>query len=355
MSTPAELALERALAAATPAEMLPHLLDAWREYEAPAIADLIDVATARALVGRDPIDDAATLDARQAQWMELAASGDPLVVPWLIERTFTPRIALTVARLNALWKLPRDPRIAAGLLALTTRAGLLARSSLWTRLLRIVRNQHDVRSIAAIEARLAQFEASAVAKTESETALAARLAQTRLMLAGQILVPPAPRDELFARVAERLADPDAARAVAVAKTAEDFCAEIWARPKDDGPREVFADWLIEQGDPRGELIALQIARERGAAAPEGIKRERKLLAEHARTWLGALSPVVKNFVFERGFLARAEIMWRRLAERPELMTHPAWATVREYKLAAEGERVCDPWLDHMIALGAKRV
>jgi uncharacterized protein (TIGR02996 family) len=355
VSTPAEISLERALAADDPVQMLRHLLDAWREYEAPAIADLIDVATARALAGREPIEDAASLDARQAQWLELAATADPLTIPWLIERTFTTRVALTIERLNALWKLPRDPRIAAGLLALTSRAGLSARSSLWTRLLRIVRNQHDLRSIATIDARLAQLAASMVAKTESETALAARLAQTRVMLAGRILVPPAPRDALFAQLAARLADPTVARAVATSKTAEDFCAEVWANPMEDGPREVFGDWLIEQGDPRGELIALQIARARGTASPEGVKRERKLLAEHARSWLGALSPVVKNFVFERGFLARAEIMWRRLAERPELMTHPAWATIREYKLAAEGERSCDAWLDHMIALGAKRV
>ena len=37
------------------------------------------------------------------------------------------------------------------------------------------------------------------------------------------------------------------------------------------------------------------------------------------------------------------------------MIHPAWATVREYTLAQPGERSCDPWLDHMIALGAKRI
>ena len=89
------------------------------------------------------------------------------------------------------------------------------------------------------------------------------------MLAARILVPPAPRDQLFTQLAARLADPDAERKVAVAKTAEDFYAEIWAKPKDDGPREVFADWLIEQGDPRGELIALQIARARGTAEPDG--------------------------------------------------------------------------------------
>src|SRR4051812_39840541 len=27
------------------------------------------------------------------------------------------------------------------------------------------------------------------------------------------------------------------------------------RPDDDGPRLVYADWLLERGDPRGEYIA----------------------------------------------------------------------------------------------------
>jgi len=218
-----------------------------------------------------------------------------------------------------------------------------------------VRNQNDARSIATIEARLAAFEASKVAKTESEVTLARRLEEARALLAARILVPPAPRDDLLAKLAHRLADPDAASAVAAAKTAADFLAEIWAQPKDDGPREVFADWLTERGDPRGELIALQIGRAHGRSTDESQKRERKLLAAYARTWLDVLAPVVKNFTFERGFPSRCEVMWRRLAEQPALMTHPAWATVHTYKLAPEGERACDPWLDHMIALGAKRV
>ena len=30
-----------------------------------------------------------------------------------------------------------------------------------------------------------------------------------------------------------------------------------AAPDDDGPRMVYADWLMELGDPRGEFIAIQ--------------------------------------------------------------------------------------------------
>lgn len=37
-------------------------------------------------------------------------------------------------------------------------------------------------------------------------------------------------------------------------------AAIEAAPDDDAPRMVYADWLLERGDPRGELIQIQTAR-----------------------------------------------------------------------------------------------
>jgi uncharacterized protein (TIGR02996 family) len=40
-------------------------------------------------------------------------------------------------------------------------------------------------------------------------------------------------------------------------TTEDaFVATILAAPHDDTPRLIFADWLDEQGDPRGELLRI---------------------------------------------------------------------------------------------------
>jgi hypothetical protein len=116
---------------------------------------------------------------------------------------------------------------------------------------------------------------------------------------------------------------------------------------------VFADWLIQRGDPRGEFITLQLAKARGNE--EGLKRERVLVVEHGRSWLGPLEPVISNqYTFERGFLFRCKISWRKLAAAPHLFKHPAWATVREYVLDPAGEKTCDAWLDHMIAVGAKR-
>jgi uncharacterized protein (TIGR02996 family) len=41
----------------------------------------------------------------------------------------------------------------------------------------------------------------------------------------------------------------------------DFEAAIIADTDDVGAYTVYADWLLERGDPRGELITVQLARE----------------------------------------------------------------------------------------------
>jgi uncharacterized protein (TIGR02996 family) len=40
-------------------------------------------------------------------------------------------------------------------------------------------------------------------------------------------------------------------------TEKDLLAAIYAAPDDDGPRLVYGDWLVEQGNPRGELVQVQ--------------------------------------------------------------------------------------------------
>lgn len=82
-------------------------------------------------------------------------------------------------------------------------------------------------------------------------------------------------------------------------------AEVVAHPEDDGPRLVLADWLLEQGDPRGELIQVQC---RHASAPAGAlaARANQLIAEHGVRWSSHLLPDAGRPVFERGFVARVE-------------------------------------------------
>ena len=85
-------------------------------------------------------------------------------------------------------------------------------------------------------------------------------------------------------------------------------AAIYAAPDDDAPRLTWADWLSEQGDPRGEFVVLQIARSRGRVTPAARAREAELLTLHRSRFLGALEPHLhlKGLRFDRGFLARCE-------------------------------------------------
>ena len=48
---------------------------------------------------------------------------------------------------------------------------------------------------------------------------------------------------------------------------------ICENPDDDGPKLVYADWLIERKQPLGELIVLQIARSKSKVSVEARARE----------------------------------------------------------------------------------
>jgi len=60
---------------------------------------------------------------------------------------------------------------------------------------------------------------------------------------------------------------------------------ILASPDDDAPRIVYADWLTERGDPRGEFITVQLAL---AKRPTDAlrAREAELLKKHKKAWVG---------------------------------------------------------------------
>jgi uncharacterized protein (TIGR02996 family) len=64
-------------------------------------------------------------------------------------------------------------------------------------------------------------------------------------------------------------------------------------PDDLGAHAAYADWLTQQGDPRGEFIQVQLALEDpGRSAKERKKlqkREKELLTKHQREWLGDLA------------------------------------------------------------------
>ncbi|MEO8549142.1 MAG: TIGR02996 domain-containing protein, partial [Kofleriaceae bacterium] len=132
-----------------------------------------------------------------------------------------------------------------------------------------------------------------------------------LALADDAARPPPPPEPIVADDAELIALRDA----------------VYADPAADEPRLIYADALQSRGDPRGELIALQVAR---AADQRHVptQRERVLVARIADACAGPLAPCLDGFVLARGFVVRCTTKPGTRASE-HLARHAAWATVDE--------------------------
>src|SRR5271166_2823409 len=79
---------------------------------------------------------------------------------------------------------------------------------------------------------------------------------------------------------------------------EQLEAAILDNPDDLAAQAAYADWLGEQGDPRGELTAVQLAMEEEGLTTERRdelrQREQELLQAHQAVWLGAWAPLAQT-------------------------------------------------------------
>lgn len=78
--------------------------------------------------------------------------------------------------------------------------------------------------------------------------------------------------------------------------------QLAERPDDRALRLVFADWLQEEGDPRGEIITLCA---RGELSLTEQRKIARLTLKHAGEWLGPLAAIADLFRtrFHEGFLS----------------------------------------------------
>jgi uncharacterized protein (TIGR02996 family) len=109
-------------------------------------------------------------------------------------------------------------------------------------------------------------------------------------------------------------------------------AALAADPDDLGAHMAYADWLTEQGDPRGEFIQVQLALEdpsRRAEERERLRqREQVLRQAHEREWLGDLAPYLIDQRDVRGGRTPQRDRYRHLLARGWLDTlHVEWLTV----------------------------
>ncbi len=132
------------------------------------------------------------------------------------------------------------------------------------------------------------------------------------------------------------------------KSTEYFLGQIIRDLRDDSPRVVLADLLMEQADPRGEFISLQCFRAKNEAtllADDPLldnryssdsryklsEAELELLEKWRGEWLGPWLSTIGRVVFERGFPVLFAL--DRLANKlGKLVGDPALATVEHIRL-----------------------
>ncbi|MDP2269890.1 MAG: hypothetical protein Q8K32_04095 [Archangium sp.] len=231
--------------------------------------------------------------------------------------TRTTTASLAWPLFEALAKLPADPRIA----TLATRllvgdVDVPLTAKLTRRLLDCVETHGDDSHHRVLEL---GFPLNLL-----EDGLAART--VRMLQRGLAQRPVGP--ELPQAERKRLAETTWEVPTALPPATESLYAPIWAAPRDLSLRQVLADRLLEQGDPRGEFIALQLA---GAS----LMRQRALLKAHGRQWLGTLAEVIdlkdQPPLFQQGFVAEVSVRAVKSAQFLLASEAPEWATVRRVR------------------------
>lgn len=273
------------------------LAEAWANRRSPALAELVEL-----------------IDARQA------------------ERPFAELIATkadtTRKRLGAAD--PADPRLASVLLDLLEHPKFLSDRVFWNLVLDRVEESADPRFLAILERASATLYARlSPAATRDHVVRRVRALATTIK---QPRPPSAADAALEAAIAQRLGGAKAKR-----DAEDEILREIYENPLADAPRLVYADLLSERGDPRGELITLQFARRAGGVDESQRARERWLLKQHMKEWLGGLAPAISNTqsysatTFERGFVAIADIYLSAEKQLPNTWVDAGWATVEELR------------------------
>jgi uncharacterized protein (TIGR02996 family) len=104
---------------------------------------------------------------------------------------------------------------------------------------------------------------------------------------------------------------------------EAFLQAILAEPDNDLPRLIYADWLEERGDPRGEFIRVQVEIARVQPGDDRLtqlrQREEELLSKYRRDWLGPLHSLAYQWHFKRGFPEEASLPAREFLHHAETL------------------------------------
>ncbi|MCB9675959.1 MAG: hypothetical protein H6737_12625 [Alphaproteobacteria bacterium] len=291
--------------------------DAWVESADPALVGLMDRLAVH--VPRPPIAKQGR-ESHAAAWARRCADDDPADLDVLIDDLLgRHQPGCDGDAMRALALRTPDPRAALRIAAfLESRVGLSSSNRwFWLRGIWLVASTGEPTSCAALR----RWQQAHAGRTKPWGQMVAR-ELAKLEPTERPVRPMAG----IAALAERIAAP-----AAEGRDLTALWADAWATPTDLAVRAVLADRLQEEGDPRGQLIALQL--ERGPHGKPG-REERALLKQWERTWLGVIEPVVlrSGTQWEGGFLTAC-----RYGNRPakgDERTADEWRTVETIDVSA---------------------
>jgi uncharacterized protein (TIGR02996 family) len=310
-------AARKAIAEAEPEQAMEELVSAWREHRSDAIAELVVALDARMPPVR--VAGVPVSAAYEERWERKARKASVALVGGfanMIDRA---------SRLDAVLVHAPDPRISRVVAAIledlrpALRGDEELTRELWLRCAEAVETLDDPALVSLREAEAPWNSDWNVGGLTIRLDLSLTQIERRFPDGAPSLDEEAAA--LVTDMRERLREPRLDRA---RSEEAELLARIYAAPDDDGLRAVYADWLLERGDERGELIHLQLREDLDARAEE---RRRALEEEAAKRWVGPLAPVVSRAEFRRGLLSAAEVDWRHRGNVRRLGAHPAWATV----------------------------
>ncbi|MFT3712437.1 MAG: hypothetical protein QM817_32730 [Archangium sp.] len=302
-------------------EALGLLLAAWRECRDASLADVIDRVSA--LIQRPELTGSAKK--RHEEFLALAQpkKHDPADLGRMLAFLGEGQIAQFVAELDALEELPADPRFTPRALDLLQKPKATSSTSFtaWRRVFNALIRNEDLRAVKVLETLDFKMilgaggDYSAAFFDERKVKTVAALKKVKPQTLGAADA---------ALVKELLGSQQAST-----RDVSSLEAAVYAASDDLAPRSVLADALLEQNDPRGEFITLQL---KGRLTGADRWREFDLLEEHRDAWLGPLTLTLNKWneyvEFKNGFVDTIEVAADKPHAMKVLSEAPQFKTVR---------------------------
>ncbi len=260
-------------------DLLPRLLAAWETTRDPDVEGAIlrlgrQIARLRGPLELEFPDD-------KHAWMACAARAQIEDVDRLLDVPWQRDTEKVLPRVTALARFPPDPRIG-------------------RRLAVVMRTMPTRKRMPMLQEIAGQIVRSATPSMRADLICArAGRATNGLALVDGLL---AMLDRLVVKPADPRLVAEAHARVGDGRELAMLWAEHHADPFDLQRRMVLADALEQVGDPRGEVIQLQMATSEGSLDRRLVARARRALAIHLDEWVGPLPLIDRETVrFERGF------------------------------------------------------